>query len=834
MKKTLTLLVCSLLLIVLRISAQDFMGYSMSNYSGITGAYLNPASIADSRFKFDMELIGADISFANNYLGFSKQLIKGNNNNGNNNNNGPFNDITERMNGDNKSMFLNASIHLPSFMIRINPKNSIGFIARNRTYLNVDGLEPNLAHQIYKGLQDSAQYAQTLDNKNLSLQFMSWTEYGVTFAHVFKDDGKHFLKAGATLKLLQGLGAFYMNIKDLHYSVSNKDTIAVFNTSASYGHSTNLAPPVDPSNPKLTLAALFQNIYSNQVHPSASSFGFGGDIGVVYEYRPNYQKFKYDMDGETNLDMRWKNKYKFKFGLSVNDLGGIKYAKAPDSHDFTANVNLWDIAKFAPPNLAAFDDSIKKRFVEKQSDKSFYMVLPSNLSFQADYNVYKDFYAGLMGMYAFQFNTANQVHEISKIAFVPRWDQRWFGVFVPVSYDGYRNLNYGVNIRLGPVIFGSNAINSYFGQSNIFGGEFHVLFKIPIPYHGVKDRDHDKVSDKKDKCPDVPGTWEFSGCPDRDGDHVPDSEDQCPDVPGKKELHGCPDRDGDGIPDQLDACPDVPGLPQFNGCPDRDGDGVPDKDDECPDQPGPKELHGCPDRDGDGVPDKVDLCPDKPGPVDNNGCPVATLIVMDKSGKVLQKVQRSKDGSFNFETLPNEENSIFSVEGDDTQNLNELKITSNGITKKLVRGADHYFRFEQIKMDQNKLSELDATDVPIKLTKEEAQVLKKAFSNLEFETGKDVIKSESFASLDELAALLKKKPEWKLKLSGFTDNQGKKEDNMKLSENRARAVAKHLMDKGIDEKRFKILWFGPDKPIAPNTTPQGRQKNRRVEMVIID
>jgi len=81
---------------------------------------------------------------------------------------------------------------------------------------------------------------------------------------------------------------------------------------------------------------------------------------------------------------------------------------------------------------------------------------------------------------------------------------------------------------------------------------------------------------------------------------------------------------------------------------------------------------------------------------------------------------------------------------------------------------------------------------------------------------------------------MKKKPEWRLKLSGHTDNQGKKDDNMKLSEKRAKAVAKHLEDKGLDPKRFKVEWFGQTKPIAPNTTPQGRQKNRRVEMLIID
>ncbi|MFI5149825.1 MAG: DUF5723 family protein [Bacteroidia bacterium] len=838
MKKTATLVLFTIILCAGHFQAQDFMGYSMGNYSGITGGYLNPASTADSRFKFDMEIIGLDLNFGNNYLGFNKADIKhsltakpqdnnnnnngGNGNNNKNNNSGGSVGITERINGDTKSIFLGASLHLPSFMIRLNPKNSVGFMCRTRFYFNVDGLESNLAHQVYKGLTDTIQYNQELHNKNLNIGMNAWAEYGITFAHVFYNKDKHFLKGGLTLKYIQGLGAVYAHMSDLNYKVSNKDTIALFNTTVNYGHSSNIT--WDPNNP------------NNSLKFTPGNFpGFGADLGVVYEYRPDFAKYKYDMDGETNLDMRWKNKYKFRFGMSLLDLGGVRYIKGDLSRDFTADINIWNLKNAKMGSLHQIDSTFTSMFRSNKGDKTFYVHLPTTLNFQADYNIYKDFYAGLMGDYAFKFKNSDAVvHEISRIALVPRWDHKWFGVYVPLSYDGFRNFNYGLNIRLGHLIVGTNTLNSFMGSGNLYGGEFHFLLKLPIPYRRVKDRDHDKVSDKKDKCPDVPGTWEFMGCPDRDGDHVPDSEDQCPDVPGKIELHGCPDRDNDGIADKDDECPDQAGPKELKGCPDRDGDGIPDKDDECPDQAGPKELKGCPDRDGDGVPDKIDLCPDKPGPADNDGCPVVNLLVMDKDKNVIQKVKRNKDGTFSFETLPADENVLFSIEGEDTDELKEINIVVGGVSKKLVRGADRYFRFEQLKADEHKLKELEEKDVPIKLTKEEAQILKKAFSNLEFETGKDVIKAESFPSLDELATLMKKKPEWKLKLSGHTDNQGKKQDNMKLSENRARAVAKHLMTKGVDEKRFKILWFGPDKPIAPNTTPQGRQKNRRVEMVIID
>lgn len=136
-----------------------------------------------------------------------------------------------------------------------------------------------------------------------------------------------------------------------------------------------------------------------------------------------------------------------------------------------------------------------------------------------------------------------------------------------------------------------------------------------------KDRDHDGVSDRKDKCPDVWGMPDFDGCPDTDGDGIPDTQDSCALVAGPAKFNGCPDTDGDGTPDKTDACPLVAGPIALHGCPDRDGDGIIDSEDQCPDVPGLLAYHGCPDTDGDGIIDKDDKCPTVAGPASNNGCP---------------------------------------------------------------------------------------------------------------------------------------------------------------------------------------------------------------------
>ncbi|MDR1811981.1 MAG: OmpA family protein, partial [Candidatus Fibromonas sp.] len=69
---------------------------------------------------------------------------------------------------------------------------------------------------------------------------------------------------------------------------------------------------------------------------------------------------------------------------------------------------------------------------------------------------------------------------------------------------------------------------------------------------------------------------------------------------------------------------------------------------------------------------------------------------------------------------------------------------------------------------------------------------------------------------------------------GHTDNLGKAVTNQKLSENRAKAVVSYLATKGVKMNRMKAVGYGPSLPIADNATEEGRELNRRIEMIRID
>ena len=103
-----------------------------------------------------------------------------------------------------------------------------------------------------------------------------------------------------------------------------------------------------------------------------------------------------------------------------------------------------------------------------------------------------------------------------------------------------------------------------------------------------------------------------------------------------------------------------------------------------------------------------------------------------------------------------------------------------------------------------------------------------------FDTGSDRIKPESAPTLKEIAAMLQAHPELKLSVEGHTDNVGKPAENLTLSEARARAVTAALVsDYRADAGRLQAKGLGSSKPAGLNTTAEGRQNNRRVELVKI-
>jgi len=367
--------------------------------------------------------------------------------------------------------------------------------------------------------------------------------------------------------------------------------------------------------------------------------------------------------------------------------------------------------------------------------------------------------------------------------------------------------------------------------------DFRMLLRIAYaPIRKLnRDADGDGVLDSDDACPTEAGARtgnpKTNGCPvDTDKDGIFDSEDACPDVAGLRttnaQTNGCPaDQDGDGVPDSADLCPGVPAGshkdPQRPGCPlaaDADGDGVPDSEDLCPSTPAgahpDPQKRGCPaaDSDGDGIFDYQDQCPSTPAGAHPDpqklGCPAA---------------DRDKDGVYDYEDQCPE---VPAGLKPDPQKPG---------CPAADRDQDSVSDAQDACPDKAGAPSLDPKKngcpgmVVIKGGK--ITVLQPVF----FATNKDAILKKSFPLLAAMADALKATPQIKkIRIEGHSDNRGKREYNIELSDRRVQSVRKSLEQAGIADSRMAAQGFGPDVPIADNATAQGRAANRRVDFVIID
>jgi outer membrane protein OmpA-like peptidoglycan-associated protein len=110
----------------------------------------------------------------------------------------------------------------------------------------------------------------------------------------------------------------------------------------------------------------------------------------------------------------------------------------------------------------------------------------------------------------------------------------------------------------------------------------------------------------------------------------------------------------------------------------------------------------------------------------------------------------------------------------------------------------------------------------------------KISEKVQFKLGSAELLPDSFGLLDEVAGVMRDNSQIeRLQIEGHTDSTGSAKINKKLSKERAESVRAYLMKKGIEDKRMVAVGFGPDKPIADNTTPDGQEANRRVEFNIV-
>jgi cell division septation protein DedD len=418
---------------------------------------------------------------------------------------------------------------------------------------------------------------------------LAFQEFAFSYASVLLDDKENFVKGGVTLKYLIGLGGAYLRVDELQYELLDEDSIRFRSANMNAGYTSD-AYFSDPDR------RLFHYLGKQKL-----GSGMGVDLGIVYEYRPNFKDYYYRMDRRKHED-RTANKYVFKIGAAITDLGRINFDHSPYTRnlnvitdgDSTDWVNFESVKKFSDSD--DIDSFALHLFPASTVDSSFRMTLPTSLNLNVDMHLTDNWYGSASYIQTLQGNKVRGVRKQNIFSVGARYETRRFesGAHVVVGHF-YNPILLGAFLRYGPVYVGSDNLGGIFTGKSTNGFNLFAGIQLPILHNLIPDEDGDGVSDEKDKCLGVFGSDRAYGCPDEDDDRVPDDQDQCPDQPGTKKTKGCPDPDEDGVVGLDDKCPDIPGEPENEGCPDTDEDGVPDHLDACKTEKGPAEYNGCPD-----------------------------------------------------------------------------------------------------------------------------------------------------------------------------------------------------------------------------------------------
>lgn len=165
--------------------------------------------------------------------------------------------------------------------------------------------------------------------------------------------------------------------------------------------------------------------------------------------------------------------------------------------------------------------------------------------------------------------------------------------------------------------------------------------------------------------------------------------------------------------------------------------------------------------------------------------------------------------------------------GDSAKERRRRALIGAGVGGLAGGGIGYYMDQQEMKLRQ----QLEGTGVSV--TRHGDNITLNMPSNITFGTNESAVRPDFAAVLDSVALVLKEYSKTLIEVAGHTDSTGAAGYNQLLSERRADSVASHLRRSGIDDRRIITRGYGKDYPIASNSTPAGREQNRRVELTLV-
>ena len=426
--------------------AQEYIGIRNSNYAGINSVFLNPASIAGAKIKWDINAASAGMFLDNDFFyapkekisffGF-KKLENGIRNNTN---------ISTHFDQANPNrlyqLVSSAEVIGPSFYMSVSQRAQIGFTIAARGYANIHQAPGHLGQNAYKDLKDPTLWNTEWQDHSSNLNSMSWLEYGLHYARVLYRDANKEMKIGVSLKYLQGITAAYTKNTNLNYTIADSENILVRHSDLDYGGARNF--------PDRKL--------KNLIHGTGLSAG----IGFTYVYLADPSS----CNGEdaANAGGEFETDYSYKIGVSFIDFGKINFNRYSSSYYLLADSAVYSVAGQPGSSSNTGWNGLADLFNQNDSLKhvtanDFNMALPAAISVQADWHVNNHFYVNTTIIKGMGHGNHAGIVRPDLYSITPRYESSWFEASLPVSLLYYQRWQprIGFAFRVGYFFFGADA-----------------------------------------------------------------------------------------------------------------------------------------------------------------------------------------------------------------------------------------------------------------------------------------------------------------------------------------------------------------------------------------
>ena len=446
--------------------AQEMLGLSLGNYSGVNSILANPAMMTNTRNYFDVNFVGFDFFAHNNTVYIPRmdyniwKAMRGDElpTYGEDNRN-----ILYYKNQRNKSTIVNMRILGPSAMMQFGD-HAIAISTAVRVIVSGNGIPWEMPILGIEGLSYDPLLNVNYDDYDIDFTNAEWLETGLSYAYnVYKQMDKK-ITVGITLKQLWGISGAYSVVNNVNYIVLNDSTINIKNLNGEAGFSI----PVDYD--------------SNDVPddgPTVKGTGLGIDIGAVFIK----QKYVGTKKLKRLCGQRYED-YIYRIGVSVLDIGRIKYKHNTQLHSFDDVSVFWQ--NFDTINYNSVNQSVAELSEVFYGDPTasyrgdvMKIGLPTAISIQADYHFKKNFYLGAFWIHPIRLNKRT-MRRTAQLAIIPRYESKFIDVNLPISLYEYRYPRVGLSARLYFVTIGTERLGTYLGLADLNGIDFYISFKFSI------------------------------------------------------------------------------------------------------------------------------------------------------------------------------------------------------------------------------------------------------------------------------------------------------------------------------------------------------------------